>query len=205
MRTDLDQAEFANLRPGTAAAAAAVGVAESRRVGGGIGDALDRAIEGHQPPGVVESAGRLPRGQRAHGALEQAAYGCQTEALARNAQAGAVGRRFAGLQASRRFEDLPDRQVGPDAHGQDDPKDHLAGQDTSTAVKTGGVLQGLLNAIGSDNLFEEQQPIENPSCLICRQQATSLSHRHSLPETQVLSKLKVSDGCDLRFVQRYWA
>src|SRR5439155_14209953 len=104
VRADLDQAEFANLRPGTATAVAAVGVAESRRVGGGIRDALDRAIEGHQPPGVVESAGRLPRGQRAHGALGQAAYGCQTEALARNAQAGAVGRRFAGLQASRRFE-----------------------------------------------------------------------------------------------------
>jgi hypothetical protein len=29
-------------------------------------------------------------------------------------------------------------------------------------------------------------------------------HRHSLPDNLVLSKHKVSDGCDLREYERYW-
>ena len=51
--------------------------------------------------------------------------------------------------------------------------------------------------------LKELAQIQDARSPRCRAQAAFLPHSHSLPETLVLSKHKVSDGCDLRFDERY--
>lgn len=111
---------------------------------------------------------------------------------------------FAGAKASGVLEDLSDGQVGEDSHSQDDPEDDLAGQSAATAVEASGILQGLPDLLGSDNLFQQKQAVQNASRLANGEHTQFLIHLgHSLPETCVGDKHKVSGGCDLCFVKRY--
>lgn len=104
----------------------------------------------------------------------------------------------------RALENLPNRQMGEHAHGQDDPQHYPMRQETSPLVVESGLDQGLLHDLRRDNLAQAIQPIQNLARRGHRLDTASLPpHSHSLPETLVLDKHKVSDGCDLRFNERY--
>src|SRR5207244_1875090 len=99
----LDQAELAHLREG-AGAAAPPGVAEGGRVGRGVGDVVDGAVEADQPPALVEGARRVGPGQGAGQPPEEQAEGGRSQALARLAEAGAVGVPVTGEEAAGGLE-----------------------------------------------------------------------------------------------------
>jgi hypothetical protein len=111
----------------------------------------------------------LGGGEQTGGALEEAADGAQTEALACQAETGAVRGLLAGAEAAAGFEDLADRQVREDAHSQDHPEDNLTGEAADAQVEAGGVGECLQNAVAADNLFQQEQVIGHASRLICRQ------------------------------------
>src|SRR5262249_49558711 len=86
----LDQAEFADLREG-ALAAPARGVAEGGRVGLGVGDVVNGAVEADQPEALVEGAWSVRAGQGSGQALKEQADRRRAQTLAGLAQGGAVG------------------------------------------------------------------------------------------------------------------
>src|SRR5271165_4450601 len=78
------------------------------------------------------------------------------------------------------------------------------GEFAASLIGSAGSRKGLANGLGRDNLFQSRQSIQDPARLIGRQRALSLWHAsHSLLAAWVLSKPKVTGGCDLRLFQRY--
>src|SRR3974377_1509071 len=54
-------------------------------------------------------------------------------------------------------------------------------QRTLAGVAPADGVEGLLNVLGADNLFQSRQPIQNPASVIGRQRTSSLMHAsHSL-------------------------
>ena len=103
------------------------------------------------------------------------------------------------------FEDLADRQVGQQSHGQDHPAHDLVSESAAPLVDTAGGRECLANGLGRDNLFQSRQAVQDPARLIGRQRALSLWHAsHGLRAAWVLGKPKVAGGHDLRLFQRYW-
>jgi len=116
-----------------------------------------------------------------------------------------MGRLFIFAQPSGLFEDLANRQVGEQAHGEYDPKDDFISQHTLAGVDPTGGVERLLKILGADNLFQSRQSIQNPARVIGRKRTLSLMHASpSLHVASVLSKPKVTGGWDLRLFQRYW-
>ena len=102
------------------------------------------------------------------------------------------------------LEDLADRQVGQQPHREHHPEDDLVGQDAIARVDPPGRRQRLSDVVGADNLFESRQAIQDPARLIGRERALSSWHAsRGLLVASVLSKPKVTGGCDLRPFERY--
>jgi hypothetical protein len=87
-----------------------------------------------------------------------------------------MGRLLALAEPPGVFEDLPDRQVGQQTHREHHPEDDFVRQETRAGVDPSGRRQRLSKFVGSDNLFQSRQPIQNPARLIGRQRAMSLWH-----------------------------
>ena len=121
MGPQLDQAELADLGEGPVAARPGRGAAEGGGVGGRVGDVEDRAVDAHQAQPAVERPGRLGPGQRADDLLEEVPHRGDAQPLPGHAEAGAMGRLLADAEPPGVLEDLADRQVGQQPHGQDHP------------------------------------------------------------------------------------
>ena len=116
-----------------------------------------------------------------------------------------MGRLFAVAQPPGEFEDLSDRQFGQQPHRQHHPQHDLVGQRTASRIDPAGGRKSLLNVLGSDNLFQSRQSVQDPACFISRQRTSSLMHAsRSLLVALGPDKPKVTRGCDLRLFQRYW-
>src|SRR5262249_26143511 len=127
------------------------------------------------------------------------------QALPGHAQAGPMWGQLTHSEPACVLEDLADRQLGQDPHGQDHPTDNFMGQATTTGIGPSGSRQGLAKGLGRDNLFQSRQAIQDPARLIGRQRALSLWHAsHSLLGALLVGKPKVTGGYDLRLFQRYW-
>src|SRR5690242_9088730 len=101
---------------------------------------------------------------------------------------------------------MTDRHMGQHAHRQYDPEHDLVRQSASLLLATARFQKGLLHNLRRDNLPQALQTIQNVARILRGYHAASLPrHRHSLPETSVREKHKVSDGCDLREYERYCA
>ena len=136
--------------------------------------------------------------------VEQVPHRRHAQALTGDAEAGAMRRLLALAEPPGGLEDLSDRQLGQQAHRQHHPADNLVGQLATSLIGSAGGLKGLANRLGWDNLFEPRQSIQDPAGVIGRQRAMSLWHAsHGLLVAWVLSKPKVTGGCDLRLFQRY--
>ena len=120
-------------------------------------------------------------------------------------EAGAVRRLLAFAEPPGGLEDLSDRQIGQQPHGQHHPQDDLVRQPTAARIDPASGRERLLNVLGADHLFESRQSIQNPARVVGRQRAMSLWHAsHSLLGALLVGKPKVTGGCDLRLFQRYW-
>ena len=205
MGPQLDQAELADLREGALAARPGRGAGEGGRVGLRVGDVEDRAVEPHQPQAAVERPRRLRPGQGTNDLEEQVPHRRHAQPLTGDAEAGAVRRLLAFAEPPGGLEDLSDRQIGQQPHGQHHPQDDLVRQPTAARIDPAGGRERLLNVLGADHLFESRQSIQNPARVIGRQRAMSLWHAsHSLLGALLVGKPKVTGGCDLRLFQRYW-
>ena len=205
MSPQLDQTELADLGESSVAARPGRGASEGRRVDVGVGDIEDDAVDPHQAESAVEGPGRLGPGQRANGLFEQATHGGDAQPLPGHAETRAMGRLLAEAESAGVLEDLADRQLGQQPHRQDHPADDLVGQFATSLIGSAGRLKGLANRLGWDHLFESRQAIQDPARVIGRQRAMSVWHAsHGLLVAWVLSKPKVTGGCDLRLFQRYW-
>ena len=87
-----------------------------------------------------------------------------------------MGRAFAGSEPAAQLEDLADRHVGEDPHGQDDPEDDLVSQRAWARIDPAGRRERLSEIVGADNLGQSRDPIENPARCVGRQGAVSLWH-----------------------------
>src|SRR5208282_3317585 len=155
---------------------------------------------------LVKGTGRWRGSQQTHDRLKKTPDRSQAQPLPGQAEAGAVRCRFPRPEPTAILEDLPDGQIGKQTHGQHDPKDHLACQAAAAAIETAGVQEGLSNILWTDNLLKQEQAVQHMPSFPSRQQTQIGIHpRHSLPDFLVLVKLKLSGGCDLCFVKRYWA
>src|SRR5262249_3760257 len=207
---DLDQAELADLGEG-ALAAAALGAAEGQGVGGGVSAGVDRAVEGDHPPALVEGARGVWPGQGSSQRLKEQADGCDAQALARPAQAGAVGRllRRGGDEAAAGLEQAREGQGGGHAHGQDEPEDDLEGQGAAAGGGAARVPQALQAVLAGDNLPQQEQPVQHPLGLAHRQRACPM-----LPARRPLHGSLLGPWCPANpsyqvaatyvHVQRYW-
>ncbi len=74
------------------------------------------------------------------------------------------------------LEDLADRQLSQQSHGQNHPADDLVGQFAAPLIGSSSSCKGLANGLGRDNLFQSRQSIQDPARLIGRQRALSLWH-----------------------------
>src|SRR5258708_25283392 len=213
-----DHAEFANLRKG-ALPPASLGIAKDD-IGIRIRDVVEGAVQGHQSQTTVEGARSQQGGQRSSQTLKEQSHGSDAQALSCLAESGTGRRGLTGLQAAPGFEDLPDRHFREDSQGENDPTGDFEGEGAAAFVQAAGVAQDLLNFVGRDNLFQQEQAVENPSCLSGRQGAFAnlwlgrplprwllrlprrrflrpfLTHR-SLPDACVSTKHKLSTGCGL--------
>ena len=125
--------------------------------------------------------------------------------LTGDAEAGAVRRLLAFAEPPGGLEDLSDRQIGQQPHGQHHPQDDLVRQPTAARIDPASGRERLLNVLGADHLFESRQSIQNPARVVGRQRAMSLWHAsQSLLGALLVGKPKVTGGCDLRLFQRYW-
>ncbi len=203
--SQLDQAEFADLRERPIATRPGRGPAEGGGVGVRVGDVIDRPIEPHQAEPAVEGPGRLGLGQGMNELLKQAADRGDAQTLSGHAQAGPMRGLLAEAKPACVLEDLADRQLGQDSHGQHHPADDFVGQHTTALIGSAGVRKHLANGLGRDNLFQSRQSIQEPARRIGRQRALSWLHRsHSLLGTLLVPKPKITRGRDLRLFQRYW-
>ena len=205
MSTQLDQTEFANLGERPVAARPCRGASKSGVIGWRVRDVKDGAIDTHQTVPAVECSRRGGLGQRSDDLGEEVTHRGHTQPLTGDTKARAMGRLFTLAQPPGMFEDLADRQVGEQPHGEHDPENDFMGQRTATGIDAAGGVERLLNVLGADNLFESRQSIQNPARFIGRQRTSSLMHAsRSLLVASVFSKPKVTRGCDLRLFQRYW-
>ena len=109
------------------------------------------------------------------------------------------------MQPTCLLEHLTNRQFGENTHRQYHPNDNFVRQLASPRIDTIGVFQDLPNVCRSDNLFQGNQPIQNPARFVGRKHATSLLlHCHSLLARGRTSNPNFSGGCDLRLFQRSW-
>ena len=206
MRPQLDETELADLREGALPARPCRGAGENGCVGRRVGDIEDRAVDPHQPQVVVERPRRSRPGQGSNDLGEQMPHRCHAQPLTGDAEAGAMGRLLALAQPPGVFEDLSDRQIGQQPHRQYHPQNDLVSQPTASRIDPASGRERLLNVRGADNLFQSRQAIQNPARVIGRQRAMSLWHAsHSLLGALLVRKPKVTEGCDLRLFQRYWA
>ena len=109
--------------------------------------------------------------------LEQVADGRDAQALPGHAQAGSMGTLLADSEPACMLEDLADRQVGQQPHGQDHPANDLVGQCATSLIGFTGGREDLANGLGRDNLFQSRQAIQDPARRIGRQCALSVRHR----------------------------
>src|SRR5208283_5880568 len=79
------------------------------------------------------------------------------------------------------FENLANRQVREQPHGEHDPENDFMSQRTLAGVDPAGGVEGLLNVLGADNLFQSRQPIHNLASVIGRQRTSSLMHESHPP------------------------
>jgi len=136
--------------------------------------------------------------------LKEVANRGDAQALSGHAKAGPMGVFLAEAEPACVLEDLADRQLGQQSHGQDHPADDFVGEFAASLIGSSGGRKGLANGLGRDNLFQSRQSIQDPARLIGRQRALSLWHlSHDLLVASVLSKPKITGGCDLRLFQRY--
>ena len=197
--SQLDQAEFADLRERPIATRPGRGPAEGGGVGVRVGDVIDRPIEPHEAEPAVEGPGRLGLGQGMNELLKQAADRGDAQTLSGHAQAGPMRGLLAEAKPACVLEDLADRQLGQDSHGQHHPADDFVGQHTTALIGSAGVRKHLANGLGRDNLFQSRQSIQEPARRIGRQRALSWLHRsHSLLGTLLVPKPKITRGRDLR-------
>ena len=182
MGAQLDQRQLAHLGEG-AVAPPAVGPAEGPGVGVGVGHVQHGAVDADQAQALVGGAGQRGAGQRPRDAVEQAAHRRHPQALAGAAQGGPLGGLLAPAQAAGVAEHLAQRQVGEDAHGQDQPQQDLVGQHAVLAVAPAGLAQDLLDGLVADKLLQAGQPVQFQRGDSPRHLRTSVAlHRHSLPE-----------------------
>ncbi len=98
------------------------------------------------------------------------------------------------------LEDLADRQLGQQPHGQDHPANDFVRQCAASRIRLAGDLKGLANGLGRDNLFESRQTIQDPARVVGRERAMSLWHAsRSLLVAGVVNKPKLTGGCDLPY------
>jgi hypothetical protein len=204
MGANFDQADLAHLREG-AIATAARGAVEDGGVGIAVGDIANGAVTAHQPEAAVEGARRLGSGQGADDLGKQVLQRFDAESLPGLAQGGPPGGLLLVTTKARAFEDLADGQVGQQAHGQDEVKHDIVGQDAIGGVQAAGRVEGLAELLRGDNLIEARQAIKYPACVIRGQRPQSVAcHCHSLPAILVLlNKHKIAGGCDLWRSERY--
>ena len=204
MRPQFDQAELADLREGAVAARPGRRAAEGGGIGGRVGHIEDDAIDAHQAESPVETAGGIGPGQRANDLLEQVSHRGDAQALPSHTQAGPMRGHLADAESPRVLEDLADRQLGQQPHGQDHPANDFVRQCAASRIRLAGDLKGLANGLGRDNLFESRQTIQDPARVVGRERAMSLWHAsRSLLVAGVVNKPKLTGGCDLRLFQRY--
>ena len=205
MGPQLDQTEFASLREGAVTAWPCRGPGEDGRVGLRVGDIVNRAVDPHQPQAAVKRPRRLRPGQGANDLGEQVPHRRHAQPSPCDAEARAMRRLLTLTEPPGVLEDLSDGQVGQQPHRQHHPQHDLVSQRTEARIDPAGGRECLLNVRGADNLFQSRQPIQDPARVIGRQRALSLWHlSHGLLVASVLSKPKVTGGCDLRLFQRYW-
>ena len=191
--SQFDQTELAHLGKGPIAARPGRRASKGGVIGWRVGNVIDGAVDAHQAEPAVKRPGSSRLGQRAGNLGEQLTHGSHAQPLTCDAEAGSIGRLFTLPQPPGMFEDLADRQVCEQPHGEHDPQDDLVGQQTLSRIDTASGHQRLLNVLGPDNLFQTRQSIQNPACVISRQRTSSLMHvNHSLHVTWVQSKPKVT-------------
>jgi hypothetical protein len=84
-----------------------------------------------------------------------------------------MGSLLVGIESPSGLEDLTDGEINEDAHGKDNPASNLEGESASARVEAAGVSKDLQNVLAGDNVFQEEQPVENFTCLSNRQGAFS--------------------------------
>ena len=134
MSTQLDQTEFANLGERPVAARPCRGASKRGVIGRRVGDVKDSAIDAHQAVPAVERSRRGGLGQRPDRLGEQVTDRGHTQPLTGHTKARAMGRLFTLAQPPGMFEDLANRQVGEQPHGEHDPEDDFMGQRTLAGV-----------------------------------------------------------------------
>ncbi len=181
MSTQLDQTELANLGERPVAARPCRGASKSGVIGGRVRDVKDGAIDTHQTIPAVECSRRGGLGQRPDDLGEEVTYRGHTQPLAGDTKAGAMGRLFTLAQPPGMFEDLANRQIGEQPHGEHDPENDFMSQRTLTGVDPSRGVECLLDVLGVDNLFQARKSIQNPARFIDRKRTSSLMHAsHSL-------------------------
>src|SRR5262249_50931074 len=136
-----------------------------------VGNIVDHPIEAHQTQALVESTGCLRCGQRARQTVKEKTQGSNAQTLTSATKRGAVGSVVVGVEASSGFEDLSNGQFGEQTHGEDDPASDLESESAASCIEATGVLEDLQNLLTRDNVFEEEQSVENLVCLSRRQGA----------------------------------
>ena len=205
MGAQLDQARLADLRERPVAARPR-GPRERRRVGRTVRRVIHRTIDANPTQAAPKSARRLRRCQRPDDVLMQILDRRHTQALSRFAQARTRRRVFFLPHAPGVLEHLTNRQGCEQTHCQHHPEHDLVVQLAAMRIDFFGRHESLRQKVGSDNLLQSRQSIQNSIRLIGRKRRASwLSHCHSLPGSLVLSKHKVPDGCGLREDERYCA
>jgi len=191
--SQFDQTEFANLGEGPITARPCRGASKRGVIGWRVRDVKDGAVDAHQTVSAVECAGGGGLSQRADDQGEQVTHWGHTQSLAGDTKARAMRRLFPLAQPPGMLEDLANRQVREQPHGEHDPEDGFMSQRTLAGVDPAGGVECLLNVLGADNLFQSRQPIQNAAGFIGRQRTSSLMHAsQSLHVTWVQEKPKVT-------------
>jgi hypothetical protein len=104
-----------------------------------------------------------------------------------------------GPQGRGVAEDLAQRQVGEQSHGQDEPRHDFVGEATVSAVAAARIVEHLLQTAAADKLLERCQSVQIHLAQYLR------FHSHSLPELECVatSSYQMAVTCAKR--KRYWA
>jgi hypothetical protein len=172
--------------------------AEVVGIGRGIGNVLDCSVDGHESKPLVEGSGRTRCGQRPHDLLEHRSNRFDAQALTTFTQAAAGRRLFAQHHSPSVLENLPQGQVGQQAHSQNDPQHGSVRQLASALSGPVRLRQGLFDDLRRDNLPQPRQPIQDKALRFALDTASVLSHASRLPETPCFGEHKVSGGGGLR-------